>query len=102
MFISLYSLFNYTGPRPQVGKGTLIYLPITNDRDYTRDNTKWDAKVLRADGNVLTIQIHIPANIAIGIWRFKISTKLAGSRSIKTYSIKEALYVIFNSWCKGE
>lgn len=92
------------GPRPQVGKGTLIYLPIAKDRDLNqnRDPSKWDARVIRADGNQLQVQINIPANIAIGVWRFKISTKLAGSRNIRTYSIKESLYVIFNAWSKDD
>lgn len=91
------------GPRPQVGKGTLIYLPIAKDREsLNRDPSKWDARVLRVDGNQLQVQINLPANIAIGVWRFKISTKLAGSRTIRTYSIKEALYMIFNAWSKDD
>lgn len=91
------------GPRPQVGKGTLIYLPIAKDRDsFGRDPAKWDARVLRVDGNQLSVQINLPANIAIGVWRFRISTKLAGSRTIRTYSIKEALYMIFNAWSKDD
>lgn len=91
------------GPRPQVGKGTLIYLPIAKDRDsFGRDPSKWDARVLRVDGNQLNVQINLPANIAIGVWRFRISTKLAGSRTIRTFSIKEALYIIFNAWSKDD
>lgn len=91
------------GQRPQVGKGTLIYLPISKDRDsYQRDASKWDARVVRVDGNQLSVQINLPANIAIGVWRFKISTKLAGSRLIRTYNVKEALYVIFNAWSKDD
>lgn len=91
------------GPRPQVGKGTLIYLPIAKDRDsFGRDPSKWDARVVRADGNQLNVQINLPANIAIGVWRFRISTKLAGSRTIRTYTVKEALYMIFNAWSKDD
>jgi transglutaminase 1 len=94
--------FSY-GARPQVGKGTLIYLPITKDRDsFGRDPSKWDARVVRVDGNQLSVQINLPANIAVGVWRFRVSTKLAGSRTIKTYSVKEALYVIFNAWSKDD
>jgi len=94
--------FSY-GPRPQVGKGTLIYLPITKDRDsFGRDPSKWDARVVRVDGNQLSVQINLPANIAVGVWRFRVSTKLAGSRTIRTYTVKEALYIIFNAWSKDD
>lgn len=94
--------FSY-GQRPQVGKGTLIYLPITKDRDsFGRDPSKWDARVVRVDGNQLSVEINLPANIAVGVWRFRVSTKLAGSRTIRTYSVKEALYMIFNAWSKDD
>ncbi|CAG2110741.1 unnamed protein product, partial [Medioppia subpectinata] len=53
------------GARPQIGKGTLIYLPISNNKDFTKDSSKWDARTHHIEGNQLTIHVHIPANVAV-------------------------------------
>ena len=89
------------GSRPQIGKGTLIYLPISNNKDFTKDSSKWDARTHHIDGNQLTIHVHIPANVAVGIWRVRVSTKQQGSRNIRSLDVKENIYVLFNPWNKG-
>jgi hypothetical protein len=63
------------GARPQIGKGTLIYLPISNNKDFTKDSSKWDARTQHIDGQTLTVHVHIPSNVAVGVWRLRVSTK---------------------------
>ena len=89
------------GARPQIGKGTLIYLPISNNKDFTKDSSKWDARLHHTENTQLTIHVHIPANVAVGIWRLRVSTKQQGSRNIRSFDVKENIYVLFNPWNKG-
>lgn len=90
------------GPRPLLGKKTLIYLPVTSNREFTKDSSRWDARTHRIDGNIVTVQVHIPANVAVGVWRLRVSTKQNGSRLIKSFDSRERIYVLFNAWCKGK
>ena len=89
------------GPRPTLGKGTLIYLPVTSNREFTKDKSKWDARMHSAESNRVHVQVHIPANVAVAVWRLKVSTKQQGSRNIKSFDVKENIYVLFNAWNKG-
>lgn len=89
------------GPRPQLGKGTLIYLPITSNRDFTKDAGKWDARTHHVEGSTITAQIQVPASIAVGVWKLRVSTKQQGSKLIKSHDVTESIYILFNPWCKG-
>lgn len=89
------------GPRPLLGKKTLIYLPVTTNGEFTKDSSRWDARTHRVDGNVITVQVHVPANVAVGVWRLRVSTKQQGSRAIRSFDVRERMYIIFNAWCKG-
>lgn len=80
----------------------MVYLPITQNRDFTKDPSKWDARIRNIDGNRLTIQVRIPANTAVGTWRLRISTKPQGSRNIKTFEVSNRIFLLFNAWNKGK
>lgn len=86
---------------PQLGKGTLVYLPITNSKDFTKDPSKWDARVRNVDGARITLQVRIPASAAVGVWRLRVSTKPQGSRDIKTFEVNNKIYLLFNAWNNG-
>ena len=90
------------GPRPLLGKKTLIYLPVTTNREFTKDSSRWDARTHRVDGNVITVQVHVPAHVAVGVWRLRVSTKQQGSRVIKSLDARERIYILFNAWCKED
>lgn len=92
------------GPQPQLDKGTLIYLPLEelNSNSLTRDQNKWGAQLLEASGNKLSVNIDLPPDMAIGVWRLRISTKLAGTRNLRSYALNDAFYVIFNAWNKED
>ena len=100
--LAVSTLGYLTGPRPLLGKKTLIYLPVTSNREFTKDSSRWDARTHRIDGNIVTVQVHIPANVAVGVWRLRVSTKQNGSRLIKSFDSRERIYVLFNAWCKGK
>lgn len=92
------------GQRPQLDKGTLVYVPIETNRDPSlHKDGYWDASLLNViDNNRLNVQIYIPANVAIGVWNFKLSTKLINSKILSSYTIREAIYIVFNAWSKDD
>lgn len=97
-----FLLATFSGTNPQVGKGTLVYLPITQNKDFTKDPSKWDARVRNTEGARITMEVRIPANAAVGVWRVRISTKPQGSRNIKTFEVSNKIYLLFNAWNKGK
>ena len=103
LWSSLFSpnFFPPSGPRPLLGKRTLIYLPVTPSKEFTRNPTHWDSRTYKVDGNVVTVQVQIPAKVAVGIWRHRLSTKQQGSRHIMSFDVRERIYVLFNAWSKG-
>jgi len=90
------------GAQPQLDKGTLIYLPLSTNLNKTTEANTWGASITQAIGSSLSVQIDLPANMAIGVWRFKISVKLPGSRRLRTYALSEALCILFNAWSKDD
>lgn len=90
------------GPKKPNGKGTLVILPVTNVKHFTRDSSQWDICVSRQERTILTIQIQIPHTAGVGLWRMKIQSKVAGSALTKVHDCKENIYVLFNSWCKED
>lgn len=100
--ILLIFSFLFAGVNPQLGKGTLVYLPITNSKDFTKDPSKWDARVRNVDGARITLQVRIPASAAVGVWRLRVSTKPQGSRDIKTFEVNNKIYLLFNAWNNGK
>ncbi|XP_053204653.1 hemocyte protein-glutamine gamma-glutamyltransferase-like [Panonychus citri] len=88
------------GPRPQLGKGTLIYLPITLNTPENKDTNKWRAKILSVSDNQLLIEVYIPPTAAVAAWKLRISTKQNGSRNIRSFDVREDIYILFNPWSK--
>ena len=52
--------------------------------------------------NRVTLQVRIPADAAVGVWRLRISTKPQGSRNIKTFEVNNKIYLLFNPWNRGK
>lgn len=90
------------GPKKLLLKGTLVFLPITSAKKFNKDNSNWDICVSRHERTILTVQIQIPFNAGIGLWRMKIHSQVAGSERSKTHDCKENIYVLFNPWCKDD
>lgn len=95
--------FLLAGPKKTDGRGgTLIILPITSSKTFTRDATKWDICCSRQERTVLTLQVQIPHTAGVGLWRMKIISKVVGHNQSKIHDCKENIYVLFNPWCKGK
>lgn len=94
------------GPQPKLDKGTLIYVPILSQEQPTSNTTNstndWSASITSAIGNKLNVQLDLPANMSIGIWRLAVTTKIAGERVLSTYKTSVSLFVIFNPWAEND
>ncbi|KAG8192992.1 hypothetical protein JTE90_028112 [Oedothorax gibbosus] len=91
------------GPKSQVGKGTLIILPVMENKSFTMDSSKWDICMSRQERTIVTLQIQIPYLAGVGLWRMKIHSHIKGSeRHVKVFECKESIYILFNPWCKDD
>nr|XP_022901418.1 uncharacterized protein LOC111414340 [Onthophagus taurus] len=90
------------GPKPHVTKGTKIILPLlTRDKQMQKEMYRWNMTMQRHEGNAVTMQIHIPPNAQVGIWRCEIQTEIFGGRSYDAYR-REDVYILFNPWCRDD
>ncbi|XP_013781493.1 hemocyte protein-glutamine gamma-glutamyltransferase isoform X3 [Limulus polyphemus] len=94
------------GPQPLITKGTLVMLPVSGSDSFTKDKAQWDVRLHHHDGAVITLQIQIPATVAVGVWKMKVITQLISrgqpNLSPVTHECKDNLYVLFNPWCKED
>ncbi|XP_013788213.2 hemocyte protein-glutamine gamma-glutamyltransferase-like [Limulus polyphemus] len=98
-FVKLEMMF---GSQPNRKEGSLIVLPVTVKNKFTKGNDHWDVRLHEHNGAVVTLQIRIPANAAVGIWKMKItSTLIISGKPVSlpnTYECKEDIYILFNPW----
>ncbi|GIY43593.1 hemocyte protein-glutamine gamma-glutamyltransferase [Caerostris extrusa] len=91
------------GPKSQAGKGTLIILPVMENRAFTLDSSRWDICMNRKEKSIVTMQIQIPYMAGVGLWRMKIISHAQGNeKNPKTYECSESIYILFNPWCKED
>ncbi|GFY46463.1 hemocyte protein-glutamine gamma-glutamyltransferase [Trichonephila inaurata madagascariensis] len=91
------------GPKQQVGKGTLIILPIMENKAFTLDSSKWDICMARKERSIMTMKVQIPYMAGVGLWRMKIQSHIKGNEgNPKIYECKESIYILFNPWCKDD
>nr|Q05187.1 RecName: Full=Hemocyte protein-glutamine gamma-glutamyltransferase; AltName: Full=Hemocyte transglutaminase; Short=TGase [Tachypleus tridentatus]BAA02134.1 transglutaminase [Tachypleus tridentatus] len=94
------------GQQPLITKGTLIMLPVSGSDTFTKDKTQWDVRLRQHDGAVITLEIQIPAAVAVGVWKMKIVSQLTSEEqpnvSAVTHECKNKTYILFNPWCKQD
>ncbi|XP_076321353.1 hemocyte protein-glutamine gamma-glutamyltransferase-like isoform X2 [Tachypleus tridentatus] len=102
-FVKLEMMF---GPQPNLKKGSLVVLPVTVKNKFTKNIDHWDIRLHRHNGAVITLQVQIPANTAVGVWKMKITSMLIISGKPvslpNTYECKEDIYILFNPWSSDD
>lgn len=88
------------GPYPDISRGTLFYIPILRNKTFS--NKVWDAQLTGVEGNKLSVQVNIPASAPIGIWRFRITTKVANLKTLSTFNVPYIFYLLFNAWSEND
>lgn len=90
----------YYGPNPSFPKRTRIVLPVCMQSDFYRAPHQWDARMCGQDGNLLNIQINIPAHCQVGQWYCVIETAFKNMpMARRQYRCREAVYILFNPYC---
>jgi transglutaminase 1 len=90
------------GRQPQLVVGTLIYLPLSSNATFSRSKSKWESRTLSTDGVTLTVQIRAPSQVAVGVWKMRISTRNVGQKRIATFAVPNPIYVLFNPWSSDD
>jgi transglutaminase 1 len=62
----------------------------------------WSCHLIKNEDCTVDIEVHPPANIAIGDWSFSIITKTRGQRKSLCFEHKDNFFILFNPWCKGK
>ncbi|EFA03506.1 hemocyte protein-glutamine gamma-glutamyltransferase [Tribolium castaneum] len=92
------------GPKPNVIRGTRAILPILARQKVLPKNTHmWSSCVTRIDGNIVMLQVHIPPNAQVGIWKCSIQTNISGQRDKRyDHKVEDDIYILFNPWCEDD
>ena len=86
-----------------MAKGTKVVLPFRmTHREFSRAPQKWDVRLHQQDSFVMTLQVNIPANALVGLWRCHIetTTTTAGARPDE-FRCRDDIYILFNPYCRG-
>lgn len=84
-------------------KGTRVVLPFRmTQREFTRAPHKWDVRLHQQDNSVVTLQVNIPPNALVGLWRCVIETTTTtpGAR-VEEFKCRDDIYILFNPFCRG-
>ena len=86
-----------------MAKGTKVVLPFRlTQREFTRAPHKWDIRLHQQDSFVITLQVNIPPNALVGLWRCVIETTSTtpGAR-VEEFKCRDDVYILFNPFCRG-
>ena len=83
------------GSNPQLSDSTLSYTPLL-EHSLADSPLNWTARISSISGKRVAASFRVPANAPIGLWHFKVSSKLAGTREVQTYAFRKPIFIIFN------
>ncbi|XP_005095513.2 protein-glutamine gamma-glutamyltransferase K [Aplysia californica] len=88
------------GENPSPTKGTDVQF-ILSDVDKPKE---WGAKILRQQGNTLTVTLFTPPTCYVGKWNLKLDVvkKDNSDVNIYRYEHKAPIYILFNPWCRDD
>lgn len=91
------------GPAPSVLKRTQGILTVKDEEDFSKEKDQWDVCVRGKDKDTITLQVQIPCDIPVGIWRLQIITgELVTPDRLSVYDCPSDIYILFNPWNSGE
>lgn len=95
---------------PVITNGTIANSTTTSIEltEVPLNALKYEARIksVEANGKQLHVEANLAPSMAVGIWRMRISTKLAAEFDqsairpgiIYTYVVRELIYILFNAW----
>jgi transglutaminase 1 len=85
--------------QPNLGHGTLIGLLLSNNVNDQGPEDEWAAVLKGINGEVLDVLIKPAANALVTQWKIDFDTKLLNGTLARSFSLPQAIYVLFNPWC---
>lgn len=93
------------GPNPSIIKHTQGILNVQGDEEeFTKESDQWDIRVVGKTADTITMQVQIPVDAPIGIWKLEVYTGEAGDAAerLRLYNCPNDIYVLFNPWCEDD
>lgn len=92
------------GHNPEISKGTFVSLRVPHTKgDFSRSPQSWDVRLTHHDRAVMSLQVFVPANVSVGLWRMAVlSRSRADPEARDKYRHPSDIYVLFNPWCKDD
>ena len=74
---------------------------MLSDKDLAR---QWGAKLVKSEGQSISVRIYTPPNCQVAKWNFKFDTviKKGSGGKIFRYTHPDPFFVLFNPWCTGK
>ena len=92
-----------TGPAPSVLKHTQGILTISDNEEFSKEKDQWDVCVRGKDKDTITLQVQIPCDIPVGIWRLQIITaEVDNPARLAVHDSPNDIFIIFNPWNSGK
>lgn len=84
-------------------KHTQGILTVKDEQDeFSKENDQWDVCVRGKSDDSITLQVQIPCDAPVGIWRLQIITGVQEEpERLKLYDCSTDIYVLFNPWSQG-
>nr|CAH0113585.1 unnamed protein product [Daphnia galeata] len=93
------------GPSPSIIKHTQGILNVQGDEEeLTKESDQWDIRVVGKDADTITLQVQIPVDAPIGIWKLRIFTGATDepAERLRLYDCPNDIYILFNPWCEDD
>ncbi|KAL1426252.1 hypothetical protein MTO96_018309 [Rhipicephalus appendiculatus] len=64
------------GPNPEISKGTFMSLRVPDTKgDFSQPPQSWDVRLTHHDRAVMSLQVFVPANVSVGLWRMAVLSR---------------------------
>ena len=103
-FPTLTLLLITTGELPDIADATHGEINVDETGEVKFESNKWNGRIVEQNENSVEMEVHIPANCAIGEWSFCVDTRtLVDGKKTKTfrYEHPDNFIILLNPWCKG-
>ncbi|CAL4095081.1 unnamed protein product [Meganyctiphanes norvegica] len=91
------------GQKPNIPNGTQVKLDVTEKQMFNIFTKLWDIRLVTQTGNTLTLEVHVPAHVMVGIWHLSIEASLqTNSLDKHVYQPEDTMYILFNPWNKDD
>lgn len=97
--------FNF-GNAPNVHKGTQGIITVSGKVMFDKSHEDWDARVVKNDGKLLTLEVQIPSSAPVGIWTLAVELKPRDPNADRSerqlLRLQTNIYILFNPWNKHD